>query len=94
MKFITAYIGSKVDHIVDFDSQQPQVIPTFLIQDRGETELLALYHAVGNSTQNPKRNAEEQQNNRKYIILQTSDGENKAWITAIETQAKTQSEDC
>lgn len=94
MKFITAYIGSKVDHIVDFDSQQPQVIPTFLIQDRGETELLALYHAVGINTQKPKRNAEEQQNNRKYIILQTSDGENKAWITAIETQAETQSEDC
>lgn len=92
MKLITLFVGNKLDHVVNFDPEEQQVIETYIIKREEITDLFAFYHGIGDEALFVKKRRQQENNNE--IIFQGNEGESTVHITKIVADSKVKDEIC
>ena len=85
MKLITLFVGSKLDHVVNFDPEDLQVAETYIIKREDKTELFAFYHGIGSDVVFTKKKKQDYGNE---IIFQSNEGESTVHIKKISAEKK------
>ena len=83
MKLITLFIGSKLDHVVNFDPEEQQVAETYIIKREEITDLFAFYHGIGSDVVFSKKKKQDYGNE---IIYQSNEGETTVHIKEISAE--------
>lgn len=81
MKLITLFIGNRLDHVVNFDPEEEQVVETYIIKREEVTDLFAFYHGIGSDIVFSKKKKKQDFGNE--IIFQNNDGESTVHIKEI-----------
>ena len=71
MKLITLFVGNRLDHVVNFDPEEQQVVETYIIKREEITDLFSFYHGIGSDIVFRKK---KKQDNGNEIIFQNNDG--------------------
>lgn len=82
MKLITLFVGNRLDHVINFDPEEKQIVNTYVIKRDETTELFAFYHGVGGDA--PLVKKKKKVNNGNEIVFQSNEGESTVHITSIE----------
>ena len=89
MKLITLFVGNRLDHVVNFDREEQQVVETYIIKREEKTDLFALYHGIGSSSDSILFGSEKKkQDNGNEIIFQNDDGQKTVQIKTISAEKK------
>ena len=81
MKLITLFVGNRLDHVVNFDPEEEQVVETYIIKREEVTDLFAFYHGIGSDIVFSKKKKKQDYGNE--IIFQNNDGESTVHIKEI-----------
>ena len=88
MKLITLFVGNKLDHVVNFDPEEEQIVETYIIKREEITDIFAFYHGIGGEAVISKKKRKLQDNGNE-ILFQSNDGESTVHIEKISAEEDT-----
>lgn len=81
MKLITLFVGNRVDHVINFDLEEEQMVETYIVKRDEITDLFAFYHGIGSDFVYTKKKKKQDYGNE--IIFQSNEGESTVHIEKI-----------